>query len=581
LLALSWLAAVAAAPALADPAAIARIDSLNALGHEHVFSHIEASIERYAALAEEARALDHPAGEARARHLQAVALYLDGQYDRGVAASLAAIRIFEQHGLVAGLAQAYGDLGYQMKRRDLPQAMAHMRHAIALAEAEDLAAILTGLYDNFGVLQELADAPDSAAHYYRRALALKTARADSVGIPYSLNHLAGLHLGRGELAAAESLLTRSDAIRTARGDAYGLLVNRVQWGDLAREAGDLAAAMGHYRRALAMPGAATQTYLRSYCYEQLAAVHAAAGDHERAYRTHRRFAAYRDSLVNVQTNARIAELEVEFETERKDRELAESRLAIATRNRQLVILAAVLGLVAAAAIGTYRYQVLERRQLARELELRGRLRRAEYEQRLADEKLRISRELHDNVGAQLTFLVSSLDNLARGAAPADEVPTRLGRMGDFGRTTLQELRQTVWAMRHEGDGLPALAHKLHELKRQCADAGQPLELEIPAELSADGDLSSVQLLNLYRVAQEAVQNAIKHAGATRLVVSLASDSGGVTLRVADDGRGCDPHAAGDGSGLTNMRQRCQAAGGTFDLRSGADGTVVTCQLPAG
>jgi signal transduction histidine kinase len=563
-----------AGTARADRAAI---DSVNALGHAYIFANVVEAVGVYRDLVAEARALAYPLGEARALQNLGVSLYLRGRYGEGVEAQLAAIRLLERLGRQEDLAAAYGDLGYQMKRRDLPRAMGFMRRGIAIAERHGFETRLGALYDNYGVLQEMNGAPDSAATYYRRALAIKAARRDSVGIPFSLNNLAGIHLGRGEFAAAESLLTRSDAYRQRRDDAYGQLVNAVQWGDLRLREGDLDAAARRYRQALAMPGASEQPYLRSYCHEQLAGIYEEQRDYRRAFLNQRRFMAYRDSLVNVETNARIAALEIEFETEQKDRLLAENRLAIAARERQVTLLAAALAVLAAVAVGLWRHQALKRRQLRRELELRGQLRQAEYEQRLAGEKLRISRELHDNVGAQLTFLVSSLDNLVH--AGAGDVG-RLAELGAFGRQTLDELRQTVWAMKHEDEGVDALELRLHELKRQCAAAGQSLDLAIERDGADAPSLSSTQLLNLHRVVQEAVQNAMKHAGAARIVVRLAADRRTLTLQVADDGRGFDTGAVGHVGGLANMRQRCRDAGGEFSLHSDARGTRLVCRIAA-
>lgn len=570
------LALLAASLVFAD---ITRIDSLNTLGREYVFSNIDESIELYSDLAEEAETLDYDEGRARALMHLSVALYLRGRYDESVDVHLRATRLLEDLDMDRDLALAYGDFGYQMKRRDLPRAMEYMRRGIAIAERVDFLDGLCALYDNYGVMHYLAGDPDSAAHYYRRALALKISLDDAVGIPYSLNNLSGIHMERGEFAAAESLLVRSDAYRNAPdADAYGRLVNSVQWGDLNAQRGDLAEAARYYRRSLAMPGADEQGYLVSYCLDQLTALAEARGDWQEAFRYLHLSVAHRDSMVNVETNERIAALEIEFETEKKDRRIAESQLAIEERNRQVTVLVALAVVLAALAAGLTRYQQLKRKQLQRDHEWRSRLRRAEYDQRMADEKLRIARELHDNVGAQLTFLISSLDNLSRGAG-ADDLPRRLADVGEFGRTTLDDLRQTVWAMRHEDEGLEALVHKLNELKRQCAASDHAVELEIARDEAAESSVSSTRMLAMFRIVQEAVQNAVKHADAERIVVRLETSAAGVSVSVTDDGTGFDPDATSRRSGLANMADRCRETGGEFDLRSGGDGTCISCRFP--
>lgn len=559
---------------LAQPA---RVDSLNALGRDYIFSHIAASIDLYTRTIAEARELGYRPGEARAHQNLGIALYLNGRYDASVDAYLQAIRLFEALDMRQELAQAYGDLGYQMKRRDLERARIWMRQGIAIAERHNFQTVLSALYDNYGVLQEMSAAPDSARHFYRKALDLKTALNDTIGIPFSLNNLAGIFAAEGDFARAGELLTRSDRYRNREPGTYGRLINSVQWGDLYFHSGRLDSAEARYRRTITMPGADEQNYLVSYCYNQLTALYEQRGDFRRAFENQKRFSAYRDSLVNVQTHARIAALEIEYETEKKDRLIAQNQLQIAARDRQVILLAGAVIILAIAGMGIYRFQRLKRRQIRSELELRNRLKQAEFEQHIADEKLRISRELHDNIGAQLTFLIGSLDNLAY-RAPAGDLGERLATVSGFGRDTLNELRHTVWAMKHEGEGFAALAMKLNELKRQFAETGQPLDLEIDPTLAASTTLSSIQMLNLFRIAQEAVQNAVKHAGATRIRVGLAQVEGGFRLTVSDDGGGFDVAAVDHVGGLTNMRQRCLEAGGEFGMRSGATGTVVSCTM---
>jgi len=556
----------------------AHVDSLNSLPRNYIFSHIEQYIEEYTLLIEEAQGLDYPAGEARARASLGVVLYLNGRYQDGVEAYLEAIRLFEELNMPIELASAYGDLGYQMKRRNLHRAMQYMNQGIKIAETGNDTLTLCSLYNNFGVLQEMDNDLDSASDYYRRALNLKTALADSVAIPFSLNNLAGIAVMQGDYEEAAEIMGRSDAMRLARNDAYGLLRNRILWGGLYFQKGELDSAVVQYTRSLQMPTASEQGYLVSECYEQLAIIYEKQGNHRRALEKHRQFTAHRDSLFSVESSSRIAALEIEFETEKKDRLLAENRLAMAARHRTILILVAVLVVLMAGAVGVVRYQILKRRQLRKEMQLRGRLRRVEYHQRMADEKLRISRELHDNIGAQLTFLTSSLDNLSHQSS-GFEFKQNLDDLSDFGRDTLVELRQTVWAMKNEDEGFDALVAKFQELKRQCSATGRKIEIEVARERDCHVDLSSGRLLNLFRIAQEAVQNAIKHTKGHPVCLLLSMSNQGLVLIVSDTGPGFSEKEIDHLGGVVNMRHRCVESGGEFDLQSDVSGTKITCRFP--
>ncbi len=556
----------------------ARVDSVNALGRSYIFSNIGKSIEMYRDLAEEAKELGYVRGEGQALQNVAVSLSLNGRFDDSMEAHLQAIRLFEEHGMLKEMAEAYGDIGYQIKTRDLPRAIETMRRGIIIAERIDYKTLLSSLYDNYGVLHEMDSRLDSAAYFCRKALALKVSLNDSVGIPFSLNNLASIHAVQGEYAAAESLLTLSDAYRQDSNESYGRLINRVHWSDLYFGRGDLEAAEKSYRQTLNMPGAIEQNFLMIHCYQQLAEVYEQQEDYQQAYRSHQKFTAYRDSLDNVETKSRIAALEIEFQTEKKDRQIAENKLAIEERSRQVVLLVGTVIVLFFAGVAVARYQHLKRTQLKREMELRGLLRRAEFQERMTGEKLRISRELHDNIGAQLTFLISSLDNLSHGMKEV-ETAQQLGDISSFGRSTLDELRQTVWAMKNEGEGLEALELKLNEMKRQCAGAGRQLVLEIRHDDDTSPALSSVKMLSLYRIAQEAVQNAVKHAGVDRVTVRLEATAEQLLLSIVDEGSGFDDSAVEHSGGLVNMKQRCVEAGGQFHMTTGENGTDITCIFP--
>ncbi|MBS1271364.1 MAG: Oxygen sensor histidine kinase response regulator DevS/DosS [Candidatus Marinimicrobia bacterium] len=285
--------------------------------------------------------------------------------------------------------------------------------------------------------------------------------------------------------------------------------------------------------------------------------------------------AYRDSLVNIETNKRIAELEIEYETEKKDRLLAENQLKIAKRERQLALLGGGVVILILIGFGGYKYQQMRHRQQQKELELRNQLKQAEYEQEIAGQKLRISRELHDNIGSQLTFLISSLDNLGY-RMEEDHLKNRLDDLGDFGRSTLDELRNTVWAVKHENAGLEALLMKLNELKRHFGDHKNGIALQIHDDLQKPVEMSSTQMLNLLRITQEAPQNAVKHAEASQVTISIHSDVEEFRLTISDDGSGFNLEEKSRGNGLANMRQRCEEAGGEFNLKSDEDGTTISC-----
>lgn len=191
------------------------------------------------------------------------------------------------------------------------------------------------------------------------------------------------------------------------------------------------------------------------------------------------------------------------------------------------------------------------------------------------ERLRVARELHDEVGQVLTALALRAERAAQdpgaggGAALA-------GIAADL-QDALDEIRRIARELRPEALDDLGLGNALIAL---CAR----LDAESAASVAWDLDTASLALdpateLAVYRIAQEALTNALRHAGAQRIALTLRSEAGLLTLRVEDDGRGVVP-GDGDGSGIAGMRERALLVGGTLTLGPGAaGGTVVALALP--
>jgi signal transduction histidine kinase len=170
------------------------------------------------------------------------------------------------------------------------------------------------------------------------------------------------------------------------------------------------------------------------------------------------------------------------------------------------------------------------------------------------ERLRISRELHDLLGHHLTALSLNLE--VAGHLTEGKAQEHVRQSLSLARLLLTDVREAVSEMREErGVDLAAALRTLAE--------GVPaldVRLALPEMLRVDDPEHANVLL---RCAQEIITNAVRHAGASRLDLSVAAESGGLRLQASDDGRGCDGHVPGNG--LRGMRERLAACGGQVDI----------------
>jgi signal transduction histidine kinase len=219
-------------------------------------------------------------------------------------------------------------------------------------------------------------------------------------------------------------------------------------------------------------------------------------------------------------------------------------------------------------------------QLADQLEA---TRRELAEQALLAERRRIARDVHDFVGhglaAMMLQVTSARHVLGRDPQAAEEA---LRSAEEVGRHSMQELRPTVALLRSDDDSglappLPSAA-EVPALVDHARAGGLPVELRVRGDLSRIGPGVGVAL---YRIAQEALANAARHAPAARTVIGLELVDGWVGLVAETSGQAAAASAEPDRPryGLIGMRERASALGGEFEAGPTPDGWRVSCRLP--
>jgi signal transduction histidine kinase len=212
----------------------------------------------------------------------------------------------------------------------------------------------------------------------------------------------------------------------------------------------------------------------------------------------------------------------------------------------------------------------------------ARLHERSRELSIVEERNRLARELHDAVTQQLFGVVlaapSAGELLARGDGTAAE---EVERVQALARGAMDELRSVVFELRPaslEAEGLAQALRKHVDVLRRVS--GRAIELRI----AAPPPLGAPAAGQVFRIAQEALQNALRHAEAERIEVRLEDGAGRLVLTVADDGRGFDPSAPILRSrrlGLTSMEERATELGGRLTVQSHpGDGTTVRLEVPA-
>jgi two-component system, NarL family, sensor histidine kinase UhpB len=209
-----------------------------------------------------------------------------------------------------------------------------------------------------------------------------------------------------------------------------------------------------------------------------------------------------------------------------------------------------------------------------EQERRGSVRRALAAQE--EERSRIARELHDELGQELTAVAMQSERASQ-SAPADSQAT-LEEIAEATRQSIDHVRRIARRLRPEALDDLGLVNALISL---CRRIGQQSGIRIQPELANKvPNISPETELVIYRVAQESLTNAVRHAQASNITLSLATVGEHITLLVRDDGRGIDAPFSDDTAGVNGMRERALLIGAQLKIRShhGA-GTEVQLDVP--
>jgi two-component system sensor histidine kinase UhpB len=210
-----------------------------------------------------------------------------------------------------------------------------------------------------------------------------------------------------------------------------------------------------------------------------------------------------------------------------------------------------------------------------EVERRDSARRALAAQE--SERRRVARELHDEVGQALTAVVLELDRAERRAAP--DVNGTVAHAREAVRLSLEDVRGIARRLRPEALDDLGLASALAALTNNVTRRTRVhVERAIAPRLPP---LEPDEELVLYRVAQEALTNVVRHAGVSRAWLAFEIRDGRIVLEVRDVGAGFEPAVTPGGAGLLGMRERALLIGAELDVRSASgEGTSVLLRLAA-
>ncbi len=509
-----------------------------------------------------------------------------GKFEESINMHILSADISEEIGDLNGVAKSYNNIGlvhhglqdyenakeYFLKSVDIKKRVGNVTGTVASYHN------LGNVYRRHGIKLLSMEKLDTAKMYYEEALRLSEASNYDRGVTISYINLALIHttvedfdegIRFGKLA-----LKRSEELN----DLNAMMTASINLGDTYQFKKEYKEAEKYLVQGLDIATRIKDVNIRRRTLYLLSRLHQRQSNYKEALNYYKARVALSDSVASVDVKNRVNELETKYQTEKKEKEILSQRAELAEKDLQvrrkntwifggfgLALTLALLGYLLVSR------QKLKNRQLQKEGELKAALAKIETQNKLQEQRLRISRDLHDNIGSQLTFVTSSVDNLKFGLKDENEkVTQKLGKISEFTTQTIYELRDTIWAMNKTEISFEDLQTRIANFIDQAGGASDQIEFSFKTEdsIAKDTLLTSIQGMNVYRIIQEAVNNALKYANARKIDVTISRKTDGkMGVTITDDGKGFNMETVEKGNGLTNMKKRARDVNGTVEVTS--------------
>ncbi len=604
-----------------------RVDSLVLAGFLSRKNDMGAAA-RYANRAmEESRKIGYRKGEGNVYSLLGVLAYYKSNMDSAEWYQLKAIAIRKEIDDTLGLGKAYIDLGnVAADRGHLKKAIERYLTAQPYLEAVKDTKQLANLYVNIGSIYHEQENYDKTLEYYFEALKyshkmqpngiatvynnislvykelgrygealdysyksldIKQGINYERGIAASYTTIASIYAKQSEWDKAEEYYDLAIALYREIGDKYGLGMALGGKGDLLLATDRGSDAKSLYLEALPLAEEEGLNTLLRDVNLSLSELYASQGEYKLAYEARKRYEAANDSIVNFETNGRIAELMTEYETEQKEQALLLSQTEVARQqevNRwQLIAFGGIL--LALLVLGGL---ILRGIRLKQKVELQEALAKAQKARFKAvidaqeQERKRIAQDLHDGLGQLLSTARLNVSALEDSIDTADHETERIWVNAlELIDESVQEVRNVSHNMMPSALIRLGLVAALREQVNKINQAGK-----LTVRLDIDGmehRLDEAVEITLYRVVQEVLNNAIKHSKANEIIVNIARNKDQLEVSIKDDGQGLDLQLIKQsrGIGWKNIYSRVELINGVIDMNSSPGvGTNIQVLVPA-
>ena len=413
---------------------------------------------------------------------------------------------------------------------------------------------------NIGVMYSELAVPDSSLIYYEEAKLALQQNPNYVDLTKLYAVIADLHLNvLHNYETAKKHIVQAEKYAEKINDPKWKAFVCIKYSLYYKFQKDYVMAEKYARRGLELYSKSGEVEGRMYALRVLGLA-LALGKNPESVAVYEKLLILKDSVFKAEAANKMANYKTLYETEKKVHEnkllMEKNKLnqtEIDAKNK--TILGLIIGVLLIIITVFWRISVLNLKKKNRELEAA---------QAVQKEKERISRDLHDNVGGQLSYVLYSLDGINEtNKQKRAELTTNIN---ESVRNVINNLRETIWAINDESITIQDFSDKLKVYARTMF-RNTETQVMFDEKIESNLNLNSAAGLNLYRICQEIINNAFKHSKATELKIKISVDQN-IEIRISDNGIGFDQkNQSTDGFGLSNIKSRAEEIGVSLNLKT--------------
>lgn len=504
-----------------------------------------------------------------------------GNYPEALKSHFASLKIWEQTGSKKDISKSYNNIGrvYDALNNN-PDALKMYNAYMKIAKETGDSLGMTEAYNNIGGVYLSEGNYDSALENLFASLKISQGKNDYRNIGNTYSNIGNVYLKQKKYQEALQNYFSGLKFQEQMEDKEGTASTSISMGNaftMLRKYDDARAYLGN---ALSVSKETGNMENIKSAYEGLSVLDSSQGNYKQSLEYYKKYISYKDSLFNEDVNRKTVQAQMQYDFDKKEsaakaeQERKDALTASEISKQKIIRNFSIAGVIGILFLGAYVLYNFRRRK------------KMENMQALSNERLRISRELHDDIGSTLGS-IAVFSDVAKNRSQKNGNPTEiLTKIAAASRELIEKMSDIVWSLNPDNETLGQLQNRM-----QAFAAMILTPQNISFEFKNEGDLNTLvlsneQRKNLFLIYKEAIHNIVKYAGCKNVAVTFSRSGNALSFSVKDDGKGFDVRSfeegrgeAYNGNGLKNMKSRAVEMKAWVNITSGNnEGTMVELKI---